>query len=141
MADENHYEVLGVRPEAPLWEIELAYKGRRSQYHPDRYAAGDEAAVAWATAKMQAVNKACAALNDPEPRERIDRAQASAGSCTSSGGPKSNCKCAIDKLQDDYSEQSSWLSISRSAHLRISLISSPMQLDFSVLQEPRTGLL
>ncbi len=79
MFEENHYEVLGVRPEAPLWEIELAYKGRRSQYHPDRYAAGDEAAVAWATAKMQAVNKAYAVLKDPDQRERFDRTQASVG--------------------------------------------------------------
>lgn len=78
MSEENHYEVLGVRPEAPIWEIELAYKGRRSQYHPDRYAAGDEAAVAWATAKMQAVNKAYAVLKDPDQRERFDRTQASA---------------------------------------------------------------
>ncbi|WP_312917227.1 DnaJ domain-containing protein [Stenotrophomonas sp.] len=92
MSEGNHYEVLGVRPEAPLWEIEPANKGRRSQYHPDRYAAGGEAAVAWATAKMQAINKACAALNDPEPRERIDRAQASAGSCTSSVNRPGFCR-------------------------------------------------
>ena len=78
MFEEDHYEVLGVRPEAPLWEIELAYKGRRSQYHPDRYAAGDAASVAWATAKMQAVNKAYAVLKDPDQRERFDRTQASA---------------------------------------------------------------
>ncbi|MEG1682031.1 MAG: hypothetical protein RR326_18165, partial [Stenotrophomonas sp.] len=25
--------------------------------------------------------------------------------CMSSGAPKSNCKCAIDKLQDHYGEQ------------------------------------
>jgi len=79
MPQENHYEILGVRPEAPLWEIELAYKGRRSQYHPDRYTAGDEAAVAWATAKMQAVNRAYAVLKDPDQRELFDRTQASAG--------------------------------------------------------------
>ena len=79
MSQEDYYEVLGVRPEAPLWEIELAYKGRRSQYHPDRYAAGDEAAVAWATAKMQAINKAYAVLKDPDQREHFDRTQASAG--------------------------------------------------------------
>jgi len=78
MADENHYEVLGVRPEAPVWEIELAYKGRRSQYHPDRYAAGDASSVAWATAKMQAINKAYAVLKDPDQRERFDCSQASA---------------------------------------------------------------
>jgi len=78
MSQEDYYEVLGVRPEAQLWEIELAYKGRRSQYHPDRYEAGDEAAVAWATAKMQAVNRAYSVLKDPDQRERFDRTQASA---------------------------------------------------------------
>lgn len=78
MSQEDYYEVLGVRPEAPLWEIELAYKGRRSQYHPDRYAAGDEAAVAWATAKMQAINKAYAVLKDPAQRERFDNSRATA---------------------------------------------------------------
>lgn len=78
MSEENHYEVLGVRPEAPLWEIELAYKGRRSQYHPDRYGAGDKAAVAWATARMQAVNKAYAVLKDPDQRERFDSSRATA---------------------------------------------------------------
>lgn len=78
MFEEDHYEVLGVRPEAPLWEIELAYKGRRSQYHPDRYTAGDEVAVAWATAKMQAVNKAYAVLKDPGQRERFDNSRATA---------------------------------------------------------------
>lgn len=76
MLEENHYEVLGVRPEADLWEIELAYKGRRSQYHPDRYAAGDDTVVKWATEKMQALNKAYSVLKDPEVRERFDRAQA-----------------------------------------------------------------
>lgn len=76
MSEEDHYEILGVRPEAPLWEIELAFKGRRTQYHPDRYTAGDEAAIAWATAKMQAVNKAYSVLKDPEQRERFDRSRA-----------------------------------------------------------------
>ena len=78
MSQENHYEVLGVRPKAPLWEIDLAYKGRRCQYHPDRYAAGDASSVAWATAKMQAVNKAYAVLKDPDQRQRFDRLQAAA---------------------------------------------------------------
>lgn len=73
MAEDNHYEVLGIRPSASLLEIELAYKGRRSQYHPDRYAEVDEASVAWATAKMQEVNKAYTVLKDPRERERFDR--------------------------------------------------------------------
>lgn len=70
------YEILGIRPNAGRDEIELAYKGRRSQYHPDRYAQSDAQTQAWATDKMQAVNQAYAALKDPEERARFDQAQA-----------------------------------------------------------------
>ena len=58
----NHHDVLGIRPNAGREEIELAYKGRRSQYHPDRYAQADAETQAWATACMQEVNVAYAAL-------------------------------------------------------------------------------
>lgn len=71
----DHYEVLGVRPNASSDEIGLAYKGRRSQYHPDRYATHDADTVAWATAKMQELNEAYATLSDPEQRARFDRAR------------------------------------------------------------------
>lgn len=54
------YDVLGVRANATREEIELAYKGRRSQYHPDRYS--DPEGIAWATAKMQELNAAYAAI-------------------------------------------------------------------------------
>lgn len=76
LLEDDHYEVLGIRPSASLIEIELAYKGRRSQYHPDRYTEVDKDSVAWATAKMQAVNKAYSVLKDPEQRERFDRSRA-----------------------------------------------------------------
>ncbi|WP_293716822.1 J domain-containing protein [Stenotrophomonas sp. UBA7606] len=87
MSQEDYYEVLGVRPEAPLWEIELAYKGRRSQYHPDRYAAGDASSVAWATAKMQAINKVYVILKDPGQRERFDSFRATARPSPESEAP------------------------------------------------------
>lgn len=58
----SHHDVLGIRPNAGREEIELAYKGRRSQYHPDRYAQADAATQAWATACMQEVNLAYDAL-------------------------------------------------------------------------------
>ena len=67
------YSVLGVRKNASQTEIELAYKGRRSQYHPDRYATEDADTVAWATAQMQEVNKAYAVLTDPQARDRLHR--------------------------------------------------------------------
>lgn len=58
----DHAEVLGIRPGASRNEIELAYRGRRSQYHPDRYAGEGAEAVEWATGKMKDVNVAYKAL-------------------------------------------------------------------------------
>ena len=69
----DYYEVLGVRRTARLEEIELAFKGRRAQYHPDRYSASDSDTVQWATQQMQAVNAAYAVLSDPHRRASYDR--------------------------------------------------------------------
>ncbi|NHF65971.1 J domain-containing protein [Xanthomonas hortorum] len=69
---KDYYGVLGIRPGAALREIELAYRGRRSQYHPDRYANADAETLNWATSKMQEVNEAYAALRDPVSRARVD---------------------------------------------------------------------
>lgn len=63
----SHHDVLGIRPNAGREEIELAYKGRRSQYHPDRYAQSDQETQAWATASMQEVNAAYEALINGRP--------------------------------------------------------------------------
>ncbi|MFS2162582.1 J domain-containing protein [Variovorax sp. Varisp62] len=68
----NYYDVLGVRPSASLQEIELAYRSRRTQYHPDKYANADADTVKWATHKMQEVNVAYAALSDPDKRKVFD---------------------------------------------------------------------
>lgn len=70
------YDILGIRPNAGHEEIELAYKGRRSQYHPDRYGQSDAQTQAWATDKMQELNQAYATLKDPEERARFDNARA-----------------------------------------------------------------
>lgn len=78
MSGKDYYEVLGIRPNAGSEEIELAYKGRRSQYHPDRYAQGDADTQAWATAKMQEVNEAYRALSDADQRAAHDRSRRSA---------------------------------------------------------------
>lgn len=69
------YEILGIRPNAGRDEIELAYKGRRSQYHPDRYAQSDAQTQAWATGKMQELNQAYAVLKDGAERSRFDQEQ------------------------------------------------------------------
>ena len=65
MSTRSPYDVLGIRPNAGRDEIELAYKGRRSQYHPDRYAQADAETQAWANTCMQDVNAAYARLTDP----------------------------------------------------------------------------
>lgn len=83
----DHYEVLGVRPMASLAEIELALKGRRSQYHPDRYASMDEGTIAWATAQTQAVNEAFRVLSDPALRKAFD-AQRSQAKGRAQEGPR-----------------------------------------------------
>lgn len=74
------YEVLGIRPNAGRDEIELAYKGRRSQYHPDRYAQSDAETQAWATSKMQEVNQAYRVLNESQTRADFDQRATSARS-------------------------------------------------------------
>lgn len=69
---KDHYEVLGVRRSASQAEIELAYKGRRTQYHPDKYQSSDAETLQWATTKMQEVNAAYAVLSDAQQRARFD---------------------------------------------------------------------
>jgi curved DNA-binding protein len=90
---DDFYGVLGVRPGASTAEIELAIKGRRSQYHPDRYASMDAETIAWATAQMQAANEAYRILSDAALRKAFDerRAQSSKraqGSSTASASTK-----------------------------------------------------
>lgn len=72
----NHYDVMGVRPNASQEEIELAYRSRRSQYHPDKYAGTDAETLGWATGKMQEVNLAYTALSDPGKRKVFDASSA-----------------------------------------------------------------
>lgn len=69
----NYYDILGVRTNASPQEIDLAYKGRRSQYHPDRYAQSDSEALRWATDQMQRINEAYGVLSDPDRRILHDR--------------------------------------------------------------------
>ena len=68
----DYYEIMGVRRSASRDEIDLAYRGRRSQYHPDRHPAGE--AQIWATERMKELNEAYAVLIDPAARSRLDEA-------------------------------------------------------------------
>lgn len=81
MNSKTPHDVLGVRPNASGAEIELAYKGRRTQYHPDKYQGSDEETLRWATEMMQEVTAAYAALTDnPQEAEPVVRQQAAAAS-------------------------------------------------------------
>ena len=73
---KDYYEVLGVRRSASAEEIELAFKGRRTQYHPDKYSASDAETLQWATEHMQAVNEAYSMLSDSSRRSDYDRRRA-----------------------------------------------------------------
>lgn len=66
------YEVLGIRPNASEQELELAHRRRRAQYHPDKYAQADAETIRWATARMQAVNAAYAALSGGQRGDHAD---------------------------------------------------------------------
>lgn len=62
----NHYDVLGVRPDASPEAIRAAYRDRARLHHPDR--AGSAAA-----GEMAAVNEAYRVLSDPGRRTLYDR--------------------------------------------------------------------
>jgi curved DNA-binding protein CbpA len=97
MSGKNYYEILGVRPHAGREEIELAYKGRRSQYHPDRYAQADTETQAWATRKMQEVNEAYQVLTGPELRAKFDQRRTSDGSGDSESAQEEPAKATEAK--------------------------------------------
>lgn len=87
MTTIDYYEVLGVRQNASSGEIELAYRGRRTQYHPDKYQGSDAETIRWATAKMQEVNTAYAALSDPQQRAQFDARHQTSAASTNDAGP------------------------------------------------------
>lgn len=70
--NKDYYDILGIRPTAKQTEIDLAYKGRRTQYHPDKYPNTDAETMRWATTKMQEVNEAYETLSNPQAKARYD---------------------------------------------------------------------
>jgi hypothetical protein len=62
----DHYKVLEVRRDAPLEEIQHAYRNLALRYHPDRNAAS-EAAI-----RMRAINEAWEVLGDSRRRQEYD---------------------------------------------------------------------
>lgn len=106
--NRSHHDVLGIRTNAGREEIELAYKGRRSQYHPDRYAQSNAETQRWANACMQDVNVAYAALIDAPPWtgpippvQRADATTAKTSAAMTLAEAMRNhsiSKCAMDRI-------------------------------------------
>lgn len=60
----EHYDVLGVPPDATVTQIRAAYVRLAREHHPDRRGGSTE--------RMQALNAAWAVLGDPDARGRYD---------------------------------------------------------------------
>jgi curved DNA-binding protein CbpA len=69
VTEVDHYQLLGIEPEASQDDIRAAYRRRSRELHPDRNRATD------ANAQMAAVNVAYGVLSDPRARERYDLAR------------------------------------------------------------------
>lgn len=66
-SEQDHYEVLGVAPDASEEEIREAYRRLAFQYHPDRNRGSRDAA-----SRMKGINEAYAILSDAAKRRDYD---------------------------------------------------------------------
>jgi curved DNA-binding protein CbpA len=72
---ENHYETLGVQPEAATREVKSAFRRQAKKHHPDLRDSGVErpAETRAADAAMRRLLEAYRVLSDPEKRRIYDR--------------------------------------------------------------------
>lgn len=74
LANQTHYEVLGVEPKAPLDTIRKAYDALTLKFHPDRLRAFDDRdALAKASALTARIGEAYRVLKDATARAAYDR--------------------------------------------------------------------
>src|SRR5512143_3901897 len=66
VAEQDHYAVLEVPPDADGEAIQAAYRARSKQHHPDTGLPGASAE------KMQAINEAYRVLSDTQLRQQYD---------------------------------------------------------------------
>jgi curved DNA-binding protein CbpA len=64
---QDHYEVLGVNPDAPDEVIRAAYRALAAKYHPDRNPSDGDAEL-----KLKRLNAAFRVLGDPKMRKQYD---------------------------------------------------------------------
>lgn len=65
--DRDHYEVLGIAPDASYEEIRDAYRKLALRYHPDRNQTSEDADT-----RMKEINEAYATISDPVKRREYD---------------------------------------------------------------------
>jgi len=83
----NHYEVLGVAPDADVGEIRQAYLAAARLAHPDLHENTDGEARLAAEARMRSINLAWGELADPRRRRRYDAALDPAVPAPTGGDP------------------------------------------------------
>ncbi len=83
----NHYEVLGVAPDASPVEVRRAYVAKARAHHPDFHAATGGSERARSERQMQLVNDAWHVLGDPSRRADYDRTLSSARPSLSTARP------------------------------------------------------
>lgn len=83
-ADPDHYETLGVRPEADREAIRRAYVAIARATHPDR-ASGDAASRATAARTIRLANAAWNVLGDEDRRREYDRRRSGGGTRPADG--------------------------------------------------------
>jgi DnaJ-domain-containing protein 1 len=95
----NHYDVLGVAPDAAPEELRRAYLGLARRLHPDRVASTTMAAADAdrSARRMQEVNAAWGVLGDPLRRADYDRMMARVAA---EAPPPSSQRHALDDLDD-----------------------------------------
>ena len=74
-ATANHYDTLGVSPDADSHALKAAYKKAALRHHPDRHG---HASKASAQRRFEQINEAYKCLSDPEQRRRHDQGLAGA---------------------------------------------------------------
>ena len=68
----NHYQVLGVEPDAPVPVIRAAFVVLARRHHPDRHATESATAQSDAERRMRTINDAWSVLSDPGRRRAYD---------------------------------------------------------------------
>jgi hypothetical protein len=94
----THYDVLGVRSDAPPEDVRRAYLDRARALHPDRAAATSTTDADRAARRMQEVNEAWRILRDPNTRAAYDRTLAARDRVASATPPP---RPASPHLDDD----------------------------------------